>query len=265
MGGTTSYYFRGSTGVDTPLDIFGANLIGWWNMDRSTVLSDVNGISSISDLSASALNFIQSVNSEKPALLTGQLNGKPAASFNGIDEFMTAGAATDFLEMVRGLDFGIWLIAKHPDANPGNAEEWLSTRNISGSRTGMGVQFNDSGANNDLVLYITNNMNSNIILANGGNNSFPVQTWDYIQITNDFGIVGDDTDLNVGGASVASDDPTGSYGTGSNNGPLTLGSSASQGRFGKLHFAELIIVDKFPAAGEVSGIETYLTDEWVSI
>jgi hypothetical protein len=75
-----------SSGVDTPADIFGADLV-WWGRASDTPGADGASLASIPKSGGSDTNaMVQATSGSRPVLKTGILNGKSVWRFDGTDD-----------------------------------------------------------------------------------------------------------------------------------------------------------------------------------
>jgi hypothetical protein len=87
---------EGSTGRYTPWQL-GSNLALWVRADQNVTTDSSNLVSSWNDLSGYGHNFSSS-GTNRPTLLDGYVNNKPAIRFNGINSYMTTGAISSLVQ-----------------------------------------------------------------------------------------------------------------------------------------------------------------------
>lgn len=79
-----------ATVMGSPLTIFGADLIGWWDVsDASSVTQSGGLVSAVADKSGNGHNLVAS-GTQRPAYDATALLGKPALTFNGSTNVMAA-------------------------------------------------------------------------------------------------------------------------------------------------------------------------------
>lgn len=67
-----------------------ANLAGWWDASDSTTITIATGVSAWADKSGNGRTLTQSTTNNQPALVANQINGKPAISFDGVNDTLGA-------------------------------------------------------------------------------------------------------------------------------------------------------------------------------
>ena len=68
-----------------------ANLAGWYDVSQAAgVTTGTGGISSLNDLSGNGRHLTQATSTKRPALTTAGQNGLNVATFDGVDDFMSA-------------------------------------------------------------------------------------------------------------------------------------------------------------------------------
>lgn len=71
----------------TPLTILGS--LAWW-VRADLGITTGTGVSAWADQSGNGVDFTQGTGSAQPALVAGTINGQPAVSFDGIDDWLSA-------------------------------------------------------------------------------------------------------------------------------------------------------------------------------
>ena len=255
MGTTSSYYFYGATGVETPLDIFGSNLVWWINADRSRTDSGSN-CEALHDLSASGIDLSQSTPASQPSVQLAELNGKDTVSFDGVQEYMESPSATDLIDVLfRNVDYFCIMITKPRGTT--TSQFMFSTRN---GADGQGFYMPLYVGTLQRFRWIIRRTDTNQVLLDRTGNDFTRNQWHRVEIEQEIGVA---NRVRIGGSTKISQSLSASYpSTGSYNKPLTIGRRSSTPVYGAMDLAEIILVDRLPTSGELTDILTYIADEW---
>lgn len=97
----------------SPLSVSG--MAAWWAARLETSYTNNASIGSVYDWTGNGLSLTQSTSSKKPLFLTGQKNGLPAFSADGVDDFLTGG---DILDIGTGSIHFFFVAKFDATANP---------------------------------------------------------------------------------------------------------------------------------------------------
>ena len=209
--------------------------LGLSNNDPITTFTDQYGLD----------NFTGS-GSTRPTFKTSILNGQPAAYFDGTD-YMEMGATTD-LNDVDG-DFLWWCVFKHNTVS--SALHAIFDKSNDASAAGTSFQFTNWNAYQ--AMYWQCAVGGSAIVLN--NTSTEDTSWHYTLCTRS----GSSWDMRTDGASVETATLAGS-----------INDAAYKPRMGQLcngtygmtgYIGEMGMIAEYNA-GDVTNLETYLTDKW---
>jgi len=248
-----------------PLTIFGANLYGWWNADRSGFIKDTGVTENIlrwGDISGNSRHFIQATETNKPKFLDNILNNKPVVQFNGVDEFMFSVTNSDWNFLHDGSAHFICYVFRVVPANPNNQTCLYSTRGP-GER-GISLLYDDratSGFDERLQMFIDTGVTP-IVNVRTGDNAFPTETFDYTFWNSQGDLGGNDLELFVKNISEFTTEPTGAYVGGNSGGPFTVGACSDNTFNSNIELADCFIVDREATAVELFQVASYIATEW---
>lgn len=267
-----TYGGKGSLGYETPLDIFGGtNMKQWINFNRSSVQSGGNIIYA-SDLSGNSADLTQSMGANRPSANTLGLNGKLTASFDGSTEYMTCTQAASYFNFLHnGTESTVWVIAKAgTSSNPNDAYGFIANGGAAGTNVGVAFTYDDRNIltrNNQLLAQVTNGTAAMPSLTDNDNDSMTPNVFHYVryELDADNGTAADRCLRVVDGVSQARTNVATQAVSGADASfIMNYGRLPTSG--GILYMlgdiAEVIVLNRFATAGEITRIETYFNNEW---
>jgi len=84
------------------------NMAAWWAARKESAFIHGDSVGTVADQTGNGLSLTQATASKKPLFLTGQKNGLPAFSADGVDDFLSGG---DILDIGTG-SIHFFLVAK---------------------------------------------------------------------------------------------------------------------------------------------------------
>lgn len=255
---------EGDTGeVQTPAQIFGTDLKGWWNSVDSPITQDGGGnVSLIEALGNLKINFRQTTGSRQPNLISGELNGHPVLRFNGTSDGMFAGTAGDVNFLHDGSGATIITIFKVADANPDNLQTIHSSQ-TAGTDTGINIRYDDRSSvvrNNRLQYLIGNGAATigNLLTADDAvvPQTFEVVEWNYETKG------GDDLEVYVDGTQDTTAETTGAPVATDSTNALNIGRRPNNTSFLDGDWAETLIINRVITASERTQLASYFNSKW---
>ncbi len=221
-----------------------SGLAAWYaadgNMDTRTDGSGNTRVTAWSDLSGNERHAAQGSNNDQPVLIENEINGRPVVRFNGSNQFLEA-PIDDYRDGMT-----LFLVARVRD-NGGSFDSYLGTN---GAGLGNVLYHVGSGGGRGLGITQPN--------VNLGNNNTASDQWELIRIDADSTYTHTMTRV-MSGQSVSVQ--LGNTGGTVNN--LTLGASKHSGEGITDHLpvdiAEVLVYDRQLTAGEVAGVQDFLS------
>jgi len=267
-----TYGFKGSSGYETPLDIFGGtNMKQWINFNRSSIQSGGN-ITYASDLSGNGADLTQSQGANRPSANTLALNGKLTASFDGSTEYMICIKSAGYFDFLHdGTESTVFLVCKFGViANPDALYTVIGDGGASSASVGIFISYDDRslpGRNNMFSCTVSNGTTGNYSVIDRDNDSITPNTFHYTrnEIAAGNGVAANRSLRVVDGVSqTRTNVDTRAASAANSSYVMNYGRSEVAGGFGYLEgdIAEVIILNRYATAGEITRIETYFNNEW---
>lgn len=234
--------------------------------DASTVTTVSGAVSQWNDKSGNARHATQSTSGSRPALTASGLGGLSVVTFDGTDDWLTAGAAADwaFLNGTGGAEV-VFLVKPGTSSNPDTAYGLYNTNNGTINNTGSYIIYDDrtSLPRNNSCVFITATSNNPVISA--PSNLLTPNQPSMLNVVLDLG--------NVTAGSRVSNYVNGTFFAGNNTSvdPVVTGTPFNAlhiGRFSSSIFylsgyiAELIISPAILSASNRERAQGYLAHKW---
>lgn len=269
------YNFARPSGVDvvvlTPYTIFSTDLYDWWDFtDNTTLALSVSRIDAIDSKASGSTRQLTSSSSNRPQIVSNQVNGLQVANFDGVSEFMQVPSSTALYNFLHDQSNGgmAIVVSRVTDANPDVAMAILNNNGLGASTVGYGFAYDDriSLSRNNIILTLVTNGVNRVVRNLTSNNIFETQQFnsllDIVDPNN--GTVADRSKVNVNFGSYEQNNTktlTPSTSNASDN--LTIGKlSDSSSLFFKGDLAEIIITTGQPTALQLTQTQTYLTNKY---
>lgn len=188
--GISPFFHRGPSGPPLPTEVFGSDLIAWWNSERSTLDMDGDGgIALWEDLSGNGRHFEPIEGVAPPGLLQNGLNGKRVADLNGSEAMQNVTPAEDWRFLHDGTPYTVLSVFKPGNvADPDSLYVLMSTGAGGGGTPFFQCFFDDrsaNGADNSFGQFIRNS-NSGTVLDNRSANGYtPANSWHHGEVQAD--------------------------------------------------------------------------------
>ena len=267
------YNFARTSGVDvvvlTPDTIFSTDLYDWWDFtDNTTLTLSGSRIDAIDSKASGSTRQLTSSSSNRPQIVSNQVNGLQVANFDGVSEFMQVPSSTALYNFLHDQSNGGMVIIVFRDIGNTSTTFLIGTNNTSTSDVGFVNVLGSSGLYNNALLVEKGVIGSSNRVIN--NNTF-VQVYNINKFNTYFSVV----DPNNGTASDRSTLQL-NFGTKYNNNALTntpstsnatynltiCKNSGSNNNYLKGDIAEIIITTGQPTALQLTQTQTYLTNKY---
>lgn len=234
------------------------NLEYWFDAAVSDfVVHTDNVISQLTDKSGNSRHAVQSTELLKPTWD----EGSGGAVFDGVNTLMTASTAAA-AKFLHETDHTVFVVFKITDANPGNAQELVTTYNTSGVLVGYNLSFTDvTAANDTVVCRIGNGGGSNIISLLESNDAFPAQTKGLVVTSWEYNISGDDFQFYIGSTAGGTANTNAAPSSSNPVTALTLGGSGVVNSLKGTLF-EVLIYSRRLNTDERESVVGYLNGKW---
>jgi hypothetical protein len=234
--------------------------------DTATVTTVSSAVSQWNDKSGNARHATQSTSGSRPTLTSSGLNGLGVVTFDGTDDWLTAGAAADwaFLNGTGGAEV-VFLIKPGTSSDPNTLYGLYNTNNGTVNNTGSYIIYDDrsSASRNNACAFATTTSGTAIV-SDPSNLLMPNQP-SILNVVLDLG--------NLTASSKVSNYVNGTFFAGNNTSvtsPVTGTpfSALHIGRFSSALFylsgyiAEIIISSSILSASNRERIEGYLAHKW---
>jgi len=218
----------------SPASIPGLQL--WLDASQIVGLNDGDAVATWSDLSSAANNAVQATASKRPTYQTGEINGLPAVSSDGVDDIL------DLSVSVSANAFTVFVVGRK---NAGSAVSFLGLAGTAGASAPLYY-------GPDTNFYTQDQ--ANLFRSTAGQNSTLETNFCYTGYTTGGGPQHRLNRSLLGGSSGASGSPTAFVG---------IGGSTGIGYGGQL-IGELLCYDHPLTADEITAVETCLTAKWAT-
>lgn len=271
------YNFARTSGVDvvvlTPDTIFSTDLYDWWDFtDNTTLTLSGSRIDAIDSKASGSTRQLTSSSSNRPQIVSNQVNGLQVANFDGVSEFMEVPSSTALYNFLHDQSNGgmVIVVSRVTDANPNAPYQILDNGGTATTTVGYLLQYDDRSSipvNNVIRIRAARN----VILTN----TFTTISTDNIFETQQFNSLINIVDPNNGIASerskltvnfgveektnVSTDAPSNANASFD----LTLAKNGiGSSLFFKGDIAEIIITTGQPTALQLTQTQTYLTNKY---
>lgn len=270
--GYSEGYLRGGVAYETPLDIFGGtDMKQWINYNRSSTQSG-GLITYATDLSGNSADIEQGTVANQPTATAGGLNGKLVATFDGSTEYMTATSAASYFNFLHnGTNSTVWIVAKSGTvANPDTAYTVFGNGGASTTTRGATAFYDDrssSTRNNQLRVNATKGTVGQSVISAGSDDSLTPNAFHFLRVELDcddgtpanrcLRVIDGTAETRVNAEANGASASDASYVMNYGRTPVSGGLFYLDG-----DIAEIIILNRFATAGEITRIQTYFNNEW---
>ena len=245
-----------------PASIPGLSL--WLDADDLVSLGDGVAVENWDDPRENGMRATQATAGSRPTVQTAELNGHAIVRFDGTDDRLAAGVASDWRFLHDGTGCTVFVVAKTSSANPNAIQTLAATQVGSFSQRGLALFFDDRAAqtrDDTTLLHIASGTAPVLAQLSPANTSCKSGRWHVVETAWINGAAADDILVQAdgglgcpGSAMMGANTPS----TLDPTGTLTLGSTPAGGAYLNGDIAYVLVYNRKLTAAEREQVRRFL-------